>query len=691
MFERVVLMKKLLSKPIQWLVLGVTLIIVVVSTMLSFNVQPNYDMTTYLPKDSQTKQGLEILDTTFGNHALVELMIGDVSLLEAYQLKQDILAVEGVLTVLWLDNQADITQPDEIDPLVLSQFYRNNQALMQVVFEEDSYDLSIESSIDAINDILIHHESALRGDVIDNIYSKEIADKEMYKIMFYIVPICLLILLVASRSWLEPVIVLVVLGVGVMINLGTNIFLPNVSFITLTIASALQLAISLDYSLFFIHRYYEFKDDGLDKIEASDKAFKKSLPVITASAATTIIGFVALFLMQYRIGLDIGLVLSKGIILSFLSVIFVLPVLMVIFDKWIEKLRHRHFLFHLGGLKKLYIKYRYVLSLILVVFLVGGLYLYQNVDYLYGNNAYEENDSVVALDQKAIDGVYGSYDSLTFLLKDSTKEQEITLISTLSQENHVLNIDALYTVVDPMTPEQLIPKEVLAVYRQGDYTRVTIYIDLLEETPEMYTFYEELSETIGGEYDEFYILGLSASITEIRETVRDDTPIVIGVSILLIMIVLYIVFKNIWMVLILIISIQSAIWLNVGLLSLSNRPVIYIGYLVVFALQLGATIDYAVLFGNRYLEARKTRDKNQALGYGLTHATIPMMTSGLVLAAAGFAEMFLSENHVVSDIGLLLGRGALLSLGVVLFILPSLIYLFDRFIYRNKKNIIDKD
>jgi len=684
-------MKKLLSKPIQWLVLGVTLIIVVVSTMLSFNVQPNYDMTTYLPKDSQTKQGLEILDTTFGNHALVELMIGDVSLLEAYQLKQDILAVEGVLTVLWLDNQADITQPDEIDPLVLSQFYRNNQALMQVVFEEDSYDLSIESSIDAINDILIHHESALRGDVIDNIYSKEIADKEMYKIMFYIVPICLLILLVASRSWLEPVIVLVVLGVGVMINLGTNIFLPNVSFITLTIASALQLAISLDYSLFFIHRYYEFKDDGLDKIEASDKAFKKSLPVITASAATTIIGFVALFLMQYRIGLDIGLVLSKGIILSFLSVIFVLPVLMVIFDKWIEKLRHRHFLFHLGGLKKLYIKYRYVLSLILVVFLVGGLYLYQNVDYLYGNNAYEENDSVVALDQKAIDGVYGSYDSLTFLLKDSTKEQEITLISTLSQENHVLNIDALYTVVDPMTPEQLIPKEVLAVYRQGDYTRVTIYIDLLEETPEMYTFYEELSETIGGEYDEFYILGLSASITEIRETVRDDTPIVIGVSILLIMIVLYIVFKNIWMVLILIISIQSAIWLNVGLLSLSNRPVIYIGYLVVFALQLGATIDYAVLFGNRYLEARKTRDKNQALGYGLTHATIPMMTSGLVLAAAGFAEMFLSENHVVSDIGLLLGRGALLSLGVVLFILPSLIYLFDRFIYRNKKNIIDKD
>lgn len=684
MFKRVILMKSFLSKRMRVVILACSFLIFIVSIVLSLNVNTNYDMTEYLPNDSQTKQGLDVLDETFGNHALVELMIGDVTMIEAFQIKQNIEGVEGVLNVVWLDDQVDISRPSEIDPIIMAQYYRSNHALMQIVFEKDAYDLSVETTIDSIRLLLDDGVFYMRGDVIDNIHSREIADNEMYKIMVFIVPICLIILIIASRSWIEPLIVLTVLGVGVMVNLGTNIFLPNVSFITLTIASALQLAISLDYSLFYIHRYYEYKDEGDDKIQASHKAFKKALPVITASALTTIIGFISLFLMQYKIGLDIGLVLSKGIILSYLSVIFILPALMVSLDKWIEKFRHRHFMFHLGGLKSIYIKYRYVLSILLVVFFVGGLYLYQNVDYLYGNNSYASEDSELVRDQIAIDSIYGSYDSLTFLLKDSSKDQELHLMNTLQGEAHVLKIDGLYALINPLTPESLIPMDVIAAYRQADYTRITIYTDILEESPEMFEFYKDVNDVVGLTYDEYYILGMSASISEIRDTVIEDTPLVIGVSIVLIMLVLLVVFKNIWMVIILILSIQSAIWLNIGLLSISNRPVIYIGYLVVFALQLGATIDYAVLFANRYLEARKTLSKTESLGYGLRYATIPMMISGLVLAAAGFAEMILSENSVVSDIGLLLGRGALLSLAVVLFILPSLIYIFDKYIYRGQ-------
>jgi hypothetical protein len=681
-FKKVISMKKILSKPMRIVILVVSLLLVIGSAILSTHVETNYDMTEYLPDDSQTKEGLAVLDETFGNHAMVELMIEDVNLTEAYLLKQEIQNIEGIQQVVWLDNQADISNPSLIDPMVLSQYYDDENALMQVIFIEDAYSLDVERAIEQIRIQLADETIYMRGEPISNIEARNIAENEMYKIMIVIVPICFLILLFASRSWIEPIIVLVVLGIGVVINLGTNIILPNVSFITLSLAAALQLAISLDYSLFFIHRFYEFKDMGYNPIESSEKAFKKALPVIGASALTTIIGFVSLLLMQYKIGMDIGLVLSKGIVFSFLTVIFVLPVMMVVMNPLIEKSRHRHFMFHLGGLKKYFIKLRYGLFVLLIILFIGGIYLFQNVDYLYGGNQYASEDSTLALDEIKISNQFGDYDSITLLLKDSTKTQELNLMNELMQNEDVIKIDSLYSVIDPLVPESMIPDSVISVYRQNSYTRMTIYTSITEESQFMYDFNDEVDLLTGNVYDDYYMLGVGPGINEIKSTVIEDSPIVIFVSIVLIALVLLFVFRNIAMVIILIFTIQTAIWFNIGLLSFNDRPVIYIGYLVVFALQLGATIDYAVLFANRYLVARKSKDKNSSLGYALKYATIPMMISGFVLAAAGFTEMFLSDISVVSDIGLLLGRGALLSLAMVLLVLPSLIYIFDSYIFK---------
>lgn len=686
-------MKKLIGKRGRLSVLIVTAVLVILSIFLFFKVETNYDLTEYLPNDSGTSQGLEILDDTFGNFAMVEVMVKDVDFANVYGLKQEVAGVEGVRQVVWLDDKADIRDPGAIDPQLMQAFYNNGHALFTVIFMEDAYSFEVEESIEGIRLALDGEAVFIKGEAIDNIAARTIAEGELIDMILIILPVCLIVLFFASMSWIEPFIILVVLGIGVLVNLGTNAFLPSVSFITLTIAAALQLAISLDYSLFFIHRYYEFKDEGDSTLMAVNKAFRKALPVITASAITTIVGFLALLFMRYGIGFDIGIVLSKGILFSYLSVIFVLPVFIVVFEKVIRKTRHRNLMFHLGGMKKFFIKFKYVIAGLGVIILGLGIFFQTKTEFIFGAGGYSGSESQVAIDKNEIGDQFGHFETINLLLKDSDKGKELALLQTLMAHENVVKVDALYTAIDPSTPEEFIPPQAIAGYTQNGYTRMTIYTDLVEENDAMFEFNEDIDVLVDAQYEEYYLLGIISSTYEIRDTVLEDTPIVLLVSAVLIAIVLLIVFKNLYVAVLLIVVIQTAIWFNVGLLAISGREVVYIGYLVVLALQLGATIDYAVLFASRYIESRHTEEKSQALGYALKKASIPIMISGIILAAAGFAEMLFSEITVVSDIGLLIGRGALLSLVMVLFFLPSIIYLTDKWFVRkkirNRKTTID--
>lgn len=679
-------MKKLIGRYSKWFILAITFVLIVVSIFLSFNVKTNYDMTDYLPENSSTKQGIEVLDKTFGNHALVEVMVKDVSLAQSYSIKQEIESIEGVKQVVWLDNYGDISNPDDIDQATIDAFYSDDNALFRVIFIEDSYALEVEEAIGDIEILLEDYGAFYRGEPIENIGARNIAEGEFIKILLIIIPICFVILIFASKSWIEPIIILTVLGIGVVINLGTNAFLPSVSFITLTIAAALQLAISLDYSLFFIHRFYEYRDSGLDVQTSIQKSFKKALPIITASALTTMIGFIALFFMRYGIGFDIGIVLTKGILFSYLSVFFVLPILILLFDPLIEKTRHRHFMFNLNGLRHVFSKFKYVFLGVFVLILAFGLFFQHRAEFFYGNNQYSDDTSDLVRDNQEISSSFGNYQMITLLLKDSTKTDELNLLYELNQNTHVVQIDALYTQVDPAIPEAMIPDSIKNQYTQSNYTRVTLYTDIVDEGEAMFDFNESLDNLLDQNYDEYYMLGVISSTSEIKDTVIEDTPIVLWVSIGLIFVVLVIVFRNIVTSILLIGVIQAAIWFNVGLLAVNDRQVIYIGYLVVLALQLGATIDYAVLFASRYLESRKTKDKQEALSNTLKKASIPIMISGFVLAGAGFSEMLFSDIKVVSDIGLLIGRGALLSLGLVLLVLPALILILDPLLNYKRKN-----
>ncbi|MDY0023538.1 MAG: MMPL family transporter [Candidatus Izemoplasmatales bacterium] len=678
-------MKKLLTQKGKWITLIVSFLFLVISIIFAFQVKVNYDMTEYLANDSETSKGLIVLDETFGNNALVELMVKDITIEESLTIKNNIKNIDGVLIVSWLDDYVDPYLYEYVDPSIVEQFYKENNALFQIVLKGNTYETYHEDTIKEINTLLEEKESFMRGEVLENIEARNIAENELIKIILLILPICFIILIFASRSWLEPLLILGVLGVAVIFNLGTNALLPNVSFITLTLSSALQLAISLDYSIFFIHRYYEYRDQGLVVNEAINLAFKKSLPVISASALTTMVGFLALLFMRYKIGMDIGIVLSKGIFFSYLATVFLLPVVILITHKLLDKLRHRHFMFNLSKLNPILIKFRYLFIGLFIILLGLGVVYQSKSEYLYGSSEYSGEDSIISKDKIEIKEYFEEYSSVTLLLKNSDKTQELSLLQELSSNEHIKKIDALYLVIDINTPPELIPDYILSQYVRNDYTRISIYTDLLTENDEMFEFASDLNNDVDNLYDDYYILGMISSTAEIKDMVTKDTMLVFVLSILFIAIILFIIFRNILIPIILLLVIQSAVWFNVGLLAINDRTVVYIGYLVVFALQLGATIDYGVLYASRYIEYRKNHVKNDAMYNSIKNTSIPIMISGIVLAAAGFTEMIFSDIKVVSDIGLLIGRGALLSAGFVLFFLPCIIYIFDKVIIKKEK------
>ena len=677
-------MKIYLHKTFRMMILSLTLILVLVSIFLSFDVKANYDMSLYLPEDSKTLESINVLEDTFGNHAQVELMIKDQTISDSLAIKETLLSLDQIINVVWMDNFVDVSTPSHIPETIKKDYYQEGHARMILVFQSDMYDKAVEETIEDIKGLLSEEDIYFRGQAVDQIASRDISEQETIKIFMIILPLCLLILVFASRSWIEPLIILLTLGIGVLLNMGTNVFLPNVSFITLTIAAALQLAISLDYSLFYMHRYYEYVDEGDHPKQAIIKAFKRALPVISASALTTIIGFIALFFMRYRIGFDIGLVLSKGIILSYVSVICVLPVLILSLHPLIEKFRHRHFMFNLSVFTKIFDRWRYGFLILFASVLTLGIIFQSQSSYLFGNASFSGDASQVSRDKKEIALYYDAYQTITYILKDSTQTQELSLIHAFKQEKLVVSIDALYTQVPEQTPLALIPDQIKGNYIKDNYTRMTVYLSLVEESQEAFALNDRLNDIVQANYQEFYVLGDLPSTADIRQTVLEDTPIVLMVSIGLIFIILLAVFKNILMAVLLILIIQAAIWFNVGLLAMSQREVIYIGYIVVLALQLGATIDYAVLFASRYKNFRMDLSPKHALKLTLKKASIPIMISGFVLAGAGFAEMLFSEIQVISDIGLLIGRGALLSLALVLFVLPSLLLIFDPWLIKHK-------
>ncbi|MFH0993850.1 MAG: MMPL family transporter [bacterium] len=670
--------KMLLYNGKKWL-LGICTALVAVAIVLCFFITTNYDMTQYLPEDSATAAGVSRLESSFGNEAMVQVMVLDITPAQGVGVATTLKEVDGVSGVVWLGDAVDPLTPIEtIDPDLLERFYVDGAALFTVTLACGTYDTGAEAIVSDIRAALVDHDVALRGDVLDNIEARTIAQGEIFKILLIIVPICVIILMLVGRSWFEPILILVGLAAAVALNMGTNALLPNVSYITMTMAMALQLAMSLDYSLFLLHRYHEERDAGKDVASAIAVATKKTFGSITGSAATTIAGFLTLTLMDYSIGADIGIVLSKGILFSYLVVILIMPVMIYYGAPLIEKTKHRRLIPDLGKTGPgLFARRKIMVGLFLVVACLA--FLLQNGNrYLYGNAAADDPDGMVTSERLAIKERFGALNPVVVLTIGSSSAEEVAFVEQVSASEYVSGVDALVTAVDSSLPREWLPAAVVDQYVFGSYSRLIVYLTVTEENEDMYAAVDFLNAAATESFNDYYLIGYAPATAEIRSTVRADATLVLWATVLAIAVIIMLVFRSVSIPIVLTLVIQAAVWINMAIAAVEGGPVLYIGYLVVTSLQLGGTVDYGILLSSRYLEFRKTLSPKEAMKASVQKSTVSIVTSSLILASAGFAEGILSAIPAVSSLGILIGRGALLSGVMILFALPSLLLVLDR-------------
>lgn len=661
------------------------LLMAVIGAVLRGMVGVNYDMTDYLPEDTASTVSLEVLEEEFeGGIPNARVMVKNVTIPEALEYKEKILTCEGVTDVTWLDDAADILQPIEtMDTDTVETYYKDNAALFSVVIEDGR---QVEA-VDAIRNI-VGEDNALTGDAVSTAAATTGTVAEINLITVIAIVFVFVVLVITTTSWIEPVLVMLGLGVAVMINSGSNLIFGEISFVTNAAGTILQIAVSLDYSVFLIHRFEECLKENPNPKEAMVDALCKSTSSILSSGLTTVIGFLALVFMQFRIGPDLGLALAKGVAISLITVFTFMPVLILVTQKWLIKTRHRKFLPSFRGFGKLI--YRVMVPLVCVfVVLIVPSYLASNAnEFYYGSSQIYGGTTQYGQDTAAIEELYGKSDTYVAMVPRGDLATEQELSDALHDIPQVKSILSYVDTVGAEIPMEYLDADIVSQLVSENYSRFVITVDADYEGEETFALVETIRDTVNSYYpDSYYLAGTGVSTYDLMDTITVDTVKVNLIAIGAVFVVLLLTMKSISLPIILVLAIETAIWINVAIPYFQGSVVFYISYLIISSIQLGATVDYAILFTERYTEFRTQMGKKQAVVETVAAVMPSIITSGSVLAVVGYLLGYISSHGILSQLGIFVGRGSLLSLAIVLFVLPGLLYLLDGVIQRTTLNL----
>ena len=648
-------------------------ILSIICAVLFLTVKVNYDITQYLPVDAQSTIALNLMSEEFSSAVPnARVMIPDVSLVEAADVKQQILNAPGVTEVMWLDDIADIKTPVEmLDKTMLNQYYRDGAAIYDVVIEPD---MEVKAT-NVIYDI-VGEEGGISGIAANVAYSRSQLITEVLGACSILLPAIVIVLLLTTNSWISPLLFLCTIGVAVIINMGTNVIFESISYITQSVSPILQLAVSLDYAIFLLGSFERFRKTEKDPKTAMQLAIKESFVSIAASAATTVLGFLALVFMRFSIGKDLGLNLVKGVILSYISAIVFLPALTLCCVKLLDKTTHKRVIPDIKKAGDLFVKIR-IPALILVVILVLPCYMAQSrSDFFYGNGA-PAPDSRYGEDTIKINERFGENTAIVLMVPKGDMGREAQLSKDLKKIPHVTSVLGYADTVGSSIPTEFLSKDITSNFYSENYTRIIINTDTPEEGGHAFEVVDDVRKLASAYYEENYSCGQSANLFDIKDVVRADSGLVNGLAIAFIFLTLLISFKSLVLPLVLIFVIESAIWINLSTPYFTDTPLVYLGYLVINTVQLGATIDYAILLTDGYVTRRRTMYSIEAVKGTINDNIISIITSGLILSAAGMSLKLSSSMEIVRSLGLLLFRGTLLSVAMVQLALPALLILFD--------------
>lgn len=708
-------------------------------------VQINNDITSYLPAQTETRRGLTIMDEEFVTLGSANVMVSNVTYQTALELSHKLEDIEGVSEVAF-----DGTE----------EHYKNSSALFTLSFDGEETD---PATVEAMNEVL----SALEGyDVYSSTQiGRDVSaslEKEMTVILAIAAVVIVVVLLFTSKSYMEVPVYLIVFVAAAVLNMGTNFIFGTISFITNSIAVVLQLALAIDYAIIFCHRYMEERDNGLSPREADIAALSKAIVEISSSSLTTISGLVALMLMQLRIGFDMGIVLSKGIVCSMLCVFLLMPGLLMLFSGPIDRTRHRSLVPKINFWGKAIVRLRYVLPPIFLVVVVAGAVLSAQCDYVFDANDtdFDNKPDWRIADEKVAD-TFGKKNTIAVLVPRGDYNKEKYILERVSQLPQVTQATGLANIevedgrvlTDEMNPRQfselagvdielsrllyqaygLSVEEYGAIFQDPDdysvplidvfeflleqkdkgvvnltgeqadkvddlqeqldvgleqlrgehWSRLVFIADVPTEGDETYALLDEI-RAIAQEYygDQVILVGNSTNAFDLASSFSGDNLKISILTALFVMVILLFTFKSAGLPILLVLTIQGSIWINFSVPVLTHTNLFFLSYLVVSSIQMGATIDYAIVITNRYMELKLEMDRRQAAVEALSQSFPTILTSGTIMAVAGFLIGGISTDATIGSVGQTLGRGTVTSIILVMTVLPQLLMLGDALIER---------
>ncbi len=560
-----------------------------------------YDLGSYLPKTMNSVKGKEKLEGEFKINGMAALMVRSKELYQVMELKEKIKELPAVKEVVWLDSIEDINKPTEFFNEKLSErFIRGEYSLFQIQFKDGNESIATRKAMDQI-DALVEAEHYLGGPAAVSKDMRDTTSRELtlYSAVAFI--IITIILLISSDAYYEPILFFTAIGVAIVLNIGTNMVLGKISSMTNSVSSILQLAVSMDYSIFLLHRFHE-ESKGRDKKEAMVIAIEKSFSSVSASAMTTVCGFLALIAMKYGIGKDMGLVLAKGVFFSLIAVMTLMPVLILRLDERFNKYKHKILLPDFNKNARRIGAFRNVAVIIALILAIPVFLGQSKLKYYYSNEKTLSERARSALDNKKIEEIFGKSNEVVLIVPKGDKVKINNLINDLKAKDDISHIQGLYSMVDEFLPDSVIPKEVKDAFESDRYTYFAVNLLTNVEGEATSKTLEEIEDAAGRYYDEWYLTGQAVVYKDLQQVTAKDFSIVNILSILLIGIILLITFKSILIPVLLVFIIQLGIWINLSIPYFQGSSVNFISFIIIGAIQLGATVDYAILFTSRYKE-----------------------------------------------------------------------------------------
>lgn len=666
-----------------------SLLLLIPSVIGYINTRVNYDVLYYLPDDIETMKGQNILVDEFGTGAYSMFVCEGMPNKDVAALKEKIEEVEHVSQVVWYDSFADLSLPTEMLPeKIRSVLFSENSTMMFIIFDTTT---SADETMDAIGDIrkLAGKQCFVSGMSAIVTDTKNLAESEVAIYVLIAVVLSCIVLALTMESYLIPFLFLASIGIAIVYNMGTNIFKGEISYITKALSAVLQLGVTMDYSIFLWHSYQEQKETYREnRKEAMAQAIAATIKSVVGSSVTTIAGFVALCFMSFTLGMDLGIVMAKGVVFGVLCCVTVLPAMIMIFDKPLEKTKHRQLIPDFPKVSEFLVRHHKTFAFLCVALFIPFAYFQANAKVYYNLDASLPKDleSIMANEKLQKDYDMGAAHMILMDKNISGKEKH-KMIKEMEQADGVKEVLGLESIIGPSLPESMIPKEIKDILESDNYELMLITNEYQTASEEVNDQINELNQILKSYDKNGMLVGEAPCTKDLIEITDHDFKVVSAVSIVAVFLIILFVFKSMTLPVILVLVIEGAIFINMGIPYLTGTELPFIASIVIGTIQLGATVDYAILMTSRYEQERGSgKSKKESISIALQSSIRPVMVSAFSFFAATFGVGVYSKIDMISSLCLLMARGALISMCAVLLFLPAMYWIFDKVICATSKN-----